>query len=58
MRCPHASQNSRHFDVTGIALAWRKSFPRPQAIEGLYHAMLACKLPGVTLLVDAPVIND
>ncbi|MEK7875531.1 MAG: hydrogen peroxide-inducible genes activator [Pseudomonadota bacterium] len=37
-----------------IALAWRKSFSRPQAMEALRQAVLACKLPGVTLLPDAP----
>ena len=31
-----------------IALAWRASFPRPQAIEALRLGVLACKLPGVT----------
>src|SRR5258707_314449 len=38
-----------------IALAWRASFPRPQAIEALRLAVLACKLPGVTLLANASV---
>jgi LysR family hydrogen peroxide-inducible transcriptional activator len=37
-----------------IALAWRASFPRPQAIEALRQAVLDCKLPGVTLLSAAP----
>jgi LysR family hydrogen peroxide-inducible transcriptional activator len=36
-----------------IALAWRASFPRPQAIEVLRQAVLACKLPGVTFLPAA-----
>jgi LysR family hydrogen peroxide-inducible transcriptional activator len=36
-----------------IVLAWRKSFPRPQAVAALRLAVLACKLPGVTLLPDA-----
>ena len=31
-----------------VALAWRKSFPRPQAIEVLREAILACDLPQVT----------
>lgn len=31
-----------------VVLAWRKSFPRPQAIEALRKAVLACDLPGVT----------
>lgn len=33
-----------------VALAWRVSFPRPQAIEALRQAIRACALPGVTLL--------
>jgi LysR family hydrogen peroxide-inducible transcriptional activator len=36
-----------------IALAWRASFPRPQAIEALRLAVLACKLPGVTFVSAA-----
>ena len=36
-----------------IALVWRKSFPRPQAVETLRQAVLACRLPGVTMLPDA-----
>lgn len=31
-----------------VVLAWRKSFPRPQAIEALRQAILACNLPQVT----------
>jgi LysR family hydrogen peroxide-inducible transcriptional activator len=31
-----------------VVLAWRKSFPRPQAIEALRHAILECDLPQVT----------
>lgn len=30
-----------------VALAWRRSFPRPEAIEALRNAVLACKLPMV-----------
>ena len=30
-----------------VVLAWRKSFPRPQAIEALRKAVLACELPRV-----------
>ena len=41
-----------------IALAWRASFPRPQAIEALRRAVLACKLPGVTLLPAASAARD
>ena len=38
-----------------VALAWRTSFPRPQAIGVLRDAVLACTLPGVTLLRNAPL---
>jgi LysR family transcriptional regulator, hydrogen peroxide-inducible genes activator len=31
-----------------VVLAWRKSFPRPQAIEALREAILECELPNVT----------
>ena len=31
-----------------IAIAWRKSFPRPQAIEAIRQAILACALPQVS----------
>jgi LysR family hydrogen peroxide-inducible transcriptional activator len=31
-----------------VVLAWRKSFPRPEAIEALRQAILACELPQVT----------
>jgi LysR family hydrogen peroxide-inducible transcriptional activator len=30
-----------------VALAWRRSFPRPEAIEALRKAILACNLPQV-----------
>jgi LysR family hydrogen peroxide-inducible transcriptional activator len=30
-----------------VALAWRKSFPRPEAIEALRKAILAANLPQV-----------
>jgi LysR family hydrogen peroxide-inducible transcriptional activator len=33
-----------------VALAWRKSFPRPQAIEALRQAVLGCDLPAVRKL--------
>jgi len=33
-----------------VALAWRVSFPRPQAIEALRQAIRACALDGVTHL--------
>jgi len=37
-----------------VALAWRKSFPRPRAVELVREAVLACKVPGVTPIPDAP----
>jgi LysR family hydrogen peroxide-inducible transcriptional activator len=40
-----------------VALAWRTSFPRPQAIDVLRDAVLACRLPGVTLLPNAPLVQ-
>lgn len=33
-----------------VVLVWRKSFPRPSAIEGLVRAIHACDLPGVSYL--------
>ena len=38
---------SRPVPERRVALAWRKSFPRPQAIEALRKAILACELPQV-----------
>jgi LysR family transcriptional regulator, hydrogen peroxide-inducible genes activator len=40
-----------------IALAWRKSFPRPRAVAAVREALLACKLPGVTLLPAAKPVE-
>jgi LysR family hydrogen peroxide-inducible transcriptional activator len=40
-----------------IALAWRKSFPRVGAVQAVRDALLACKLPGVTLLPQAKAIE-
>jgi LysR family hydrogen peroxide-inducible transcriptional activator len=36
-----------------VVLAWRRSFPRPRAVETVRQAILACKLPGVTMLPNA-----
>jgi LysR family hydrogen peroxide-inducible transcriptional activator len=36
-----------------VTLAWRRSFPRPRAVETIRQAILACKLPGVTMLPNA-----
>ena len=35
-----------------VALAWRKGFTRPEAIEVLRQEILNCKLSGVTMLED------
>jgi LysR family hydrogen peroxide-inducible transcriptional activator len=40
-----------------IALAWRKSFPRLRAVQAMREALLACKLPGVTLLPQAKPVE-
>jgi LysR family transcriptional regulator, hydrogen peroxide-inducible genes activator len=34
------------------ALAWRRSFPRPRAVEAVRQAILACRLPGVAMLPE------
>jgi LysR family hydrogen peroxide-inducible transcriptional activator len=41
---------SRPAPTRRVALAWRKSFPRPEAIEALRKAILACNLPQVEKL--------
>jgi LysR family hydrogen peroxide-inducible transcriptional activator len=41
-----------------VALAWRRSFPRPKAVEVVRQAILACKLPGVTMLPNAAPAAD
>ena len=40
-----------------VALAWRKSFPRPEAINLLWESIRACDLPGVEL-ADEPVLIE
>ena len=40
----------RPVPVRRVGLAWRRSFPRPEAIEALRNAILACNLPQVTKL--------
>ncbi|MBC3869858.1 hydrogen peroxide-inducible genes activator [Undibacterium oligocarboniphilum] len=37
-----------------VVIAWRKSFTRQAAIEAIRKAVLACHLPGVTMLDEAP----
>jgi LysR family hydrogen peroxide-inducible transcriptional activator len=32
-----------------VGLVWRVSFPRPQAIDAVRAAVLACQLPGTTV---------
>jgi LysR family hydrogen peroxide-inducible transcriptional activator len=41
---------SRPVPVRRVAMAWRRSFPRPEAIEALRKAILACNLSQVTKL--------
>jgi LysR family hydrogen peroxide-inducible transcriptional activator len=36
-----------------VVIAWRKSFTRGPAIEAIREAVMACDLPGVTMLDDA-----
>jgi LysR family hydrogen peroxide-inducible transcriptional activator len=40
-----------------IALAWRRSFPRVRALQAVREALLACKLPGVTMLPQAKAVE-
>jgi LysR family hydrogen peroxide-inducible transcriptional activator len=40
-----------------VALAWRKSFPRPHAINLLWESIRTCNLPGVDL-VEEPVLEE
>lgn len=40
-----------------VALAWRKSFPRHQAVEAVRQAILASDLPGVAKLDEPPVAS-
>jgi LysR family hydrogen peroxide-inducible transcriptional activator len=41
---------ARPVPVRRVGLAWRKSFPRPEAIEALRKSILACNLPQVEKL--------
>lgn len=38
-----------------VGLAWRRSFPRPLAVEAVRQAVLACNLTGVKMLECDPV---
>ena len=40
-----------------IAIAWRRSFPRPKAISALHEAVMGCDLAGVSLLQDQSALN-
>ncbi len=44
--------------VRQVVIAWRKSFTRGAAIEAIRQAVLACDLPGVTMLAEAAVAQD
>jgi LysR family hydrogen peroxide-inducible transcriptional activator len=41
---------SKPAPVRRVGLAWRRSFPRPEAIEVLRRSILACNLPQVEKL--------
>ncbi|MFA5489076.1 MAG: LysR substrate-binding domain-containing protein [Candidimonas sp.] len=40
-----------------VVLVWRKSFPRPQAIETLAQAIRDCELPGVKYLKEEVAVS-
>ncbi|MEF3193572.1 MAG: LysR family transcriptional regulator [Halothiobacillaceae bacterium] len=39
-----------------VALAWRKSFPRPEAVEALRQTILEASIPCLTMLPDQPIM--
>jgi LysR family transcriptional regulator, hydrogen peroxide-inducible genes activator len=41
-----------------VVIAWRKSFTRPEAIEAVRQAVLACDLHGVQFLPDAKAAHQ
>jgi LysR family hydrogen peroxide-inducible transcriptional activator len=43
---------ARPVPVRRVGMAWRRSFPRPEAVEALRKAILACNLPQVTKLAN------
>src|SRR6185436_2669324 len=43
---------ARPIPTRRVGLAWRRSFPRPEAIEALRKAILACNLPQVEKLAS------
>ena len=46
---------SKPIPTRRVALAWRKRFPRPEAVEVVRQAVLACDLPCVIKLDGPPV---
>ncbi|HTD02578.1 LysR substrate-binding domain-containing protein [Undibacterium sp.] len=40
-----------------VVIAWRKSFTRHAAIEAIRQAVLACDLPGVSMLDEPPTVQ-
>jgi LysR family hydrogen peroxide-inducible transcriptional activator len=40
-----------------VVLIWRKSFPRPQAIQALAQAVRDCRLPGVNYLNETAMLS-
>ncbi|SFZ75081.1 hydrogen peroxide-inducible genes activator [Chitinimonas taiwanensis] len=38
-----------------IVLAWRRNFPRREAIEAIRQAIIGSELPAVSMLADAPI---
>ena len=39
-----------------VALAWRKAFPRPEAVEEVRRGILESEMPCVTMLPDEPIL--
>lgn len=39
-----------------VALAWRKSFPRPEAVEALRQTILEASIPCLRMLPDQPIM--
>ncbi|MEO1751288.1 hydrogen peroxide-inducible genes activator [Thiofaba sp. EF100] len=39
-----------------VVLAWRKSFPRPEAVEALRQTILEAKVPCLRMLPDQPIM--
>jgi len=40
-----------------VALAWRKSFPRPEAINLLWESIRQCNLPGIDLVEEPQLVE-